>query len=82
MALWGDWKLSEMCCFFHLLQLVMINRDGYVSVLDDDGHLRSDLIVDDDEMKTTLTKKMNSDNDADIIVSLTLFFSKACLKAA
>ena len=58
----------------------MINRDGYVSVLDDDGHLRSDLIVDDDEMKTTLTKKMNSDNDADIIVSLTLFYSKTCLK--
>ena len=52
----------------------MINRDGYVSVLDDDGHLRSDLIVDDDEMKTTLTKKMNSDNDADIIVSLALFY--------
>ena len=58
----------------------MINRDGYVSVLDDDGHLRSDLIVDDDEMKTTLTKKMNSDNDADIIVSLALFYSKTCHK--
>ena len=73
-SLWGDWKLSEMCFFFHLLQLVMINRDGYVSVLDDDGHLRSDLIVDDDEMKTTLTKKMNSDNDADIIVRPEFFY--------
>ena len=52
-----------------------MSRDGYVSLLDEEGHLRSDLEVsNDDTVKTLKDKmdKMNADTETDVMVCLGL----------
>ena len=54
-------------------QFIGVSRDGYVSLLDEEGHLRSDLEVsNDDTVKTLKDKmdKMNADTETDVMVCL------------
>ena len=54
-------------------QFVGVSRDGYVSLLDEEGHMRSDLEVSDNDTVKTLRDKMNADTDTDVTVSGILF---------
>ena len=47
-----------------------MSGDGYASILDEEGHMRQDLVVEDDGIVKNLRDKMNSDNDADVLVIL------------
>ena len=59
--------------FIYSLQFVGMSRDGYVSLLDEEGHMRSDLEVSDNDTVKTLRDKMNADTDTDVTVSGILF---------
>ena len=45
-----------------------MSRDGYASLLDDDGRMRQDLKVEDEEIVKSIRDKTLSDNDADVLV--------------
>ena len=53
------------------LQFVGVSGDGYVSLLDEEGHMRSDLEVDNNDTVKTLRDMMNADSDTDVTVLLT-----------
>lgn len=50
--------------------VIGMSRDGYASLLDDDGHMRQDLKVEDEEVVKSIRDKTLSDNDADVLVTI------------